>query len=112
MKDTKQTYGCNWPVRHNGSLYTKEIDLTADEAKPLLDCGAVRTLGQNLTKDEQDDEEQKLQQVVEAIDQLDPDNDAHFTQGGKPECAALSELVGFNVSADMRNQAIEAKGAE
>ncbi|MDA9095411.1 hypothetical protein N9J88_03345 [Porticoccaceae bacterium] len=37
----KKTYRCLNPVRHNGRRYTTEIDLTADEAAPLLSARAI-----------------------------------------------------------------------
>ena len=44
--------------------------------------------------------------VRDATDRLDIDNEAHFTVTGKPECAALQEILGYPVSASERDQAI------
>ena len=40
-----------------------------------------------------------------AADQLDPDNESHFTVNGKPECHALEEALGYTVTAAERDAA-------
>ena len=47
----------------------------------------------------------ELGQVAGAIAGLDPDDKAHFTKSGKPDAKALSEVVGFSVSAKARDAA-------
>jgi hypothetical protein len=44
--------------------------------------------------------------IRDAADRLDPDNEAHYTVTGKPECQALSEILGYHVTATERDQAI------
>ena len=44
--------------------------------------------------------------IRDAADRLDPDNEAHYTVTGKPECQALSEILGYPVTATERDQAI------
>ena len=46
-KPTKKTYYCLNAVRHNGKRYTTEIDLTTDEAKPLLSVKAITKTNPN-----------------------------------------------------------------
>lgn len=42
--------------------------------------------------------------IAEAIMQLDPKNEDHFTKSGKPELKALSAIVGRNVSGAERDE--------
>lgn len=46
--------------------------------------------------------------IAEAIMQLDPNNEAHFTRSGKPEVKALAALLGENVSAAERDEVWDA----
>ncbi|EOW9251043.1 TPA: HI1506-related protein, partial [Vibrio cholerae] len=43
--------------------------------------------------------------LMDAIKQLDPSNDAHFTKSGKPELKALSAILGRNVTGAERDEA-------
>lgn len=43
--------------------------------------------------------------IAEAIMQLDPNNEAHFTKSGKPELKALSTILGRNVTGSERDDA-------
>ncbi|MGF1775898.1 HI1506-related protein [Vibrio nomapromontoriensis] len=49
-----------------------------------------------------------LAALIEAIKQLDPSNNQHFTSSGKPQVDALAERVGQKVSASERDAAWEA----
>lgn len=49
--------------------------------------------------------EQQLLAVVNAIGDLDPKNNAHFTGQGKPNAQALTEAVDFPVNAKLRDEA-------
>lgn len=42
--------------------------------------------------------------IAEAIMQLDPSNEAHFTKSGKPELKALSTILGRNVTGAERDE--------
>ncbi len=44
---TKKTYYCLNAVRHNGERYTRDISLTAEEAKPLLSAKAITKTNPN-----------------------------------------------------------------
>lgn len=52
-------------------------------------------------------DESQIVAVVGAIGELNPNDDAHFTKGGKPSANALTELVGFDVSSQLRDAAWE-----
>lgn len=44
--------------------------------------------------------------IKAAIDSLDIDNEAHYTKGGLPDARALSSILGFQVTAKMRDEAM------
>lgn len=46
-----------------------------------------------------------IDDIVQAIGLLNPDEDGQFTQGGKPEVKALEELLGQDISAAQRDEA-------
>jgi hypothetical protein len=46
-----------------------------------------------------------VQEVIDAIDLLDPADKSVKTKDGKPECAALAEIIGKEVSAAIRDEA-------
>ncbi|EOX3330233.1 HI1506-related protein [Vibrio cholerae] len=46
--------------------------------------------------------------LMDAIKQLDPSNEAHFTKSGKPELKALSAIVGRSVTGAERDEAWDA----
>jgi hypothetical protein len=46
-----------------------------------------------------------LAAIRTAADQLDADNESHFTVSGKPECHALDEVLGYTVTATERDAA-------
>ncbi len=48
----------------------------------------------------------RIPSIVAAISELDPGK--HFTLAAKPECSALEELLGFEVTAGERDMAHEA----
>lgn len=53
------------------------------------------------------EEESLLQEIVETIKTMDPDDDSHYTSSGKPHTAYLSEVLGKNISAAMRDDAFK-----
>lgn len=55
--------------------------------------------------DEKADEAVTIGDIVEAIDLLDPDTDGHYTKGGKPEVAALENVLGQDITASQRDEA-------
>ena len=50
----------------------------------------------------------RLAVISEAIRSLDPDDEAHFTEGGKPDANVLSDRLGWRVTARERDEAWEA----
>ena len=42
-------------------------------------------------------EAEKEQAILDALDVLDPEVDAHWTKAGKPDVTAIEEIVGFDV---------------
>ncbi len=55
-----------------------------------------------------DQEAPSLDQVVIAIEQLDKDDDALWTNDDKPQVEALNQILGVNITAKLRNEAFEA----
>ena len=51
------------------------------------------------------DKTANVEQVIGAISALDMDNKEHFTTDGKPKVDAIEELLGMEVSGEMRDQA-------
>lgn len=51
-------------------------------------------------------EGEKLEAVRRAMDELDPDNEEHFTNAGKPDARALTQILGWNVTAALRDAAL------
>ncbi|MCG6213432.1 HI1506-related protein [Vibrio furnissii] len=45
-----------------------------------------------------------MQPLVDAIKQLDPENEGHFTKAGKPELKPLSAILGREVKAAERDE--------
>lgn len=54
------------------------------------------------------DKKPTLKEVVSAISKLIPDNEDHWTTSGKPQTGALSEVVGKDVNAELRDRAFSA----
>lgn len=98
------------------------VELPAKEFKRLESFGAVTEL--NGVKDDGTisavattdglnlEEDERLFLLVGYIADLDPNNEEHFTKGGKPEVKVLEDKAGFNVTAAERDNAWEAFVAE
>jgi hypothetical protein len=52
------------------------------------------------------DKQQRLAAIRAAVDKLDPDDESHFTRTGKPDARALSEILGWQVTAEERDEAM------
>lgn len=50
----------------------------------------------------------KMQHIIWAIDQLDIDNETHFTSKGAPDARALTSILKFQVTASDRDDAVAA----
>lgn len=109
MSDKKK-YLTQWPVRFNGERLKAEVEveMTEKEASPLIQCGAVcfveSDLGSNNSTDELS-QDQKLSAVIAAIGTMDLNLKENTIGNGSPDAGKLTELVGFNVSASLRNDA-------
>jgi len=98
----------------------EEIDLTKDKQLSTKDveriiksgCGKMQKqkVAEDVSKKQPDSalSEERLTQYVEAISLLDPENEEHFTQSGKPEVDNLKELIDKDVTAAERDLAWEA----
>lgn len=53
----------------------------------------------------------RADQILEALLQLQPANKRHFTAAGLPRTSALKDILGFDVSAQERDEAIRRKAA-
>ncbi len=51
------------------------------------------------------DDDLSVDDVIAAIRRLDPNNPEHYTKSGKPQTDALSESLGREVSAKLRDKA-------
>lgn len=77
------------------------VDMDKDQAEALLAAGVLAPVagpgaaGDDLSVDD----------VIAAIQQLDPNNPEHYTKSGKPQTDALSELLGREVTARLRDKA-------
>lgn len=45
--------------------------------------------------------------IAEKITHLDPKNEEHFTQGGKPGVAVLEKMLGYDITYEDRDKAVE-----
>lgn len=107
------------PIRHRhpetGDLETlkpdgeTEGDFTAKEAAYLASVGAIELPGDDEDAEQLDDDRypgDPMAALVEAIGELDPENEKHFTVDGKPEVRALKEAAKFkSLSAAERDAA-------
>lgn len=86
----------------------KSVDVASEEAQSLIDRG----FAQSATKATAAPETSKtppppasLDDIIEAIDQLNPETD--FVKSGKPKVEAIEAVLGQNISADTRDKAWE-----
>jgi hypothetical protein len=107
-------YECVEPVQHNQKKYLPgaPISLSGKDAAPLLAIKAIKV------------PEGKTEPTAPVLSELEQllavipgviEDKANLTSSGLPLVEALTEAVGFDVSADMRNEAwaaFQAKDAE
>lgn len=112
MSEEKKAYKANWLVKYNKKTFnpnSEPLMLTKDEAVPLLALGAICEAEEaSLESQDSNDElsqEQQLSAVVTAIGTMDLTNAENTIASGAPDAGKLTELVGFNVSASLRNDA-------
>lgn len=117
MSEETKAYQANWNVKHNKQMFGPDSDkpllLTKNEAAPLLALGAIDEVQEQSNHDgngssESSDElsqEQQLSAVIAAIGTMDLTNEENTIGNGSPDAFLLTEIVGFNVSASLRNEA-------
>ena len=97
-------YECVEPVKHNQKKYLPgaPISLSGKDAAPLLAIKAIKV------------PEGKIEPTAPVLSELEQllavipgviEDKANLTSSGLPLVEALTEAVGFDVSADMRNEA-------
>lgn len=116
MSETTQLteYECVEPVSHNQKKYLPgaPISLSGKDAASLLAIKAIKV--PEGKAEPVVPQLSTLEQLLAAIPAVIADK-ANLTSSGLPLVEALTETVGFDVSADMRNEAwaaFQAKGAE
>lgn len=124
---SKKEYKINTPIKgidiEVGKL--SALDLKENDIKALLDCGAIsepesnavvepeesdpsgvdidqEKQGNNETVRPEDDEAAK-QQIINAINTLDKNDKTKWTKNKKPDANVLSEQLGWEVSAAVRD---------
>jgi hypothetical protein len=99
---------------HLGRIWKQgvEVEITEELAADLEDNPRFRIRGYGASREARvasgkpKGRDELHQAIRDAADRLDIDNEAHFTVTGKPECQALSEILGYPTSASERDQAI------
>lgn len=89
----------------DGTVFDGTVDIDDRDVAELRASGVIGeeyVAGQMLTDD------QKLDAVKQAILMLNVDNGELWLKDGKPNAASVTEIVGFNVSASLRDQAWDA----
>lgn len=54
-----------------------------------------------------DESKNRIDQICDAIEKLDPDNSEQWTNSGKPQVREVEAILGFDISAAERDQAWE-----
>lgn len=98
-----KTYKCVEPILHD-KPYTieSEIELSDKDAAPLLALGAISGIDQ-AEKTPAPEGEARTEAIKVAIAGLDKADAALWLKDGKPQSGAISNIVGFVVSAAERD---------
>ena len=86
----------------------EDIELSPEEARPLIDVGAIRARSPETTNTppEGGEEQSREAALLAAIAGLEKGNPDHWIRGGAPQIAALETATGLeNVSAVERDAA-------
>ena len=117
----KSVYNVNTPIKFSGEQYHPDdkemntIELSVKEAKPLLAINAISvpdedeketpsTDSSNLKKAPEELVE-RVAAIKDEIEKLDKDDNTKWTAGGMPDANVLTEMLGWKVKAEERNQA-------
>lgn len=92
-------------LKHDGHLHgvDDQIELTAKQAKPLLESGVISSSATVSFSQEE---------IIAAIGELDSDNESLWTKDGVPQVAAIEDVLGDGITAAQRNEAWEVLSAE
>lgn len=96
------------PIQHDGELHQigAVVELSDKAAKPLLAAGAVASvLVTSGAPTEPTDPAARLAQIKSAIEVLDTEEKKLWTKDGRPDLAALFELLGWRATGAERDQA-------
>ena len=93
------------------ALPDKEYGLSAKDVESIVNggCGVIVDDAPVITAPAITDD--RLEELQDAISELDHENDAHFTESGLPEVAALKEITQSKVTAAERDAAWKAYNA-
>ena len=91
----------------------KSVDIANEEAQSLIDRGFAQSATKETTAAPETSKTPpppppppaSLDDIIEAIDQLNPETD--FAQSGKPKVEAIEAVLGQNINADTRDKAWE-----
>lgn len=99
-----KTYKCVEPIRYENKDYSPEssIELSDTDAKQLLEIGAIAE-GEKVEKTPAPEGEARAEAIKAAIIGLDKADAALWLKDGKPQSGAISNIVGFVVSAAERD---------
>lgn len=122
-----KTYNVDTPINHDGESYHPEsenntIELTDKQAEPLLNVAAISVIEDEATdtdsksEDKQsnvvpinniapEDKQQQLDEIERAINGLATDDEANWTKDKKADTKVLSKLLGWKVTAALRDEA-------
>lgn len=95
-------------IRHNGKLYLpgQEFDLN-DKTKHLVECGYASVSDGVDESTKQDKADPSIDEVIKAIESVDPAKADLWTSEDMPKCEILTEIAGFTVTGQMRKEAYE-----
>ena len=85
------------------------IDLDARDAEALLSAGVISAHppADESGAEEPGPKEVDIDEVIDAIDHLDPDDPDRWTKTGKPQVVPLEDYLGYDISAAQRDAAWE-----
>ncbi len=101
-------YEVKSPIQHDGERHEigAVVDLSEKAAKPLLATGTIApVLVSSHAPTEPADPAERLALVKAAIEVLDAEDEDLWTKDGRPDLAALSDLLGWRVTGAERDQA-------
>jgi len=121
----KRIYNVDSPVKFSGTQYHPDdkenntIELSEKEAKPLLALNAISEPSEDEPEDEPTNKssnivnlkttpeelEDRLSAIKGAVSKLDKEDKTKWTSNGMPDANVLTEMLGWKVKADERNQA-------